>query len=171
MLGLASVQLSCCDVSNALVVRVCSHKLHWQNVRPQSTGIVCIFVVLVERDHLVEDLLGDLVDGRQLEGCDRHLNVAEPPNNWLHFRVVHSVHWLDNHKVVLLLNIFENGSLDGREMLLVRQVDVVEEGALPGEEGAGQFKGLCVPELALLLLHRRVKGHVFFHLNDKPNLR
>jgi len=56
-----------------------------------------------------------------------------------------------------LLGIFENGSLDRSEVLLIGQVNVVEEGTFSREEHAGKFEGLGVPELALFLFEWSVK--------------
>ena len=93
-------------------------------------------LVLVEADHLVEHLLGDLVDGRQLEGCDSDLDVAQTTDDWLHFRIINSIQRLNNHEIILLLSIFQNCRFDRGEMLLVRQVDMVQKRAFARQEGA-----------------------------------
>lgn len=56
-------------------------------------------------------------------------------------------------------------------MLLVAHVDVVEQWALPRQKGAADLQTLSVPILAFLLLLRRIKRHVLFHLHDEPYLR
>lgn len=54
-------------------------------------------------------------------------------------------------------------------MLLVGQIDVVKQGAFAWQERTGQFKRLCVPELRLTLLCRRVERLVFLHLDYESN--
>ena len=93
-------------------------------------------LVLVEADHLVEHLLGDLVDRRQLEGRDSNLDIAQTTDDWLHFRIINSIQRLNNHEIILLLSIFQNCRFDRGEMLLVRQVDMVEKRAFARQEGA-----------------------------------
>jgi hypothetical protein len=59
-------------------------------------------------------------------------------------------------------------------VLLKRQHDVVEQGAVRGKKLNGDFKRLAVPELALLLLlvYSKIGKRIclFFQLNYKPQL-
>ena len=82
--------------------------------------VIPILLILVEADHLIEDLLRDGIDGGELEWSDSHLHVGKAPDYWLHLRIVDSVKRLDHHQVVLLLLIFHDCSLHGSEVLLVR---------------------------------------------------
>lgn len=89
-------------------------------------------LVFVEADHLTEHLLRDLVDRSQLEGRDGYVHVAQTPDYWLNFGIVNSIERLNHHQVVFLLGILHNRRLDRSKMLLVAQVDMIEQGALPG---------------------------------------
>ena len=132
--------------------------------------IVHVLLVLVEADHLVEDLLRDGVDRRQLERGDGHLHIGEASDDRLDLGVVDAVQRLDHHQVVLLLLVFHDCRLHRREMFLVGEIDVVEERALAWQECTGQVKRLRVPEFGLTLLGRRVKRLVFLHLDYESNL-
>lgn len=82
-------------------------------------------MVLIEGDHLVEHLLGHLVHRGELEGCDGHLDITQPTDDRLNLCVVDSIHRLDHHKVVVLLGILKNGSLNGSKVLLVGQINMI----------------------------------------------
>ena len=94
------------DVANALVmvpwahVRVRTDEGRWQDVLSDSTlaiGGVNILLVLIEADHLGEDLFRHGVNRCQLEGCDGHLHVAQPPDYGLNLRIVNAVKWFNHH--------------------------------------------------------------------------
>lgn len=57
----------------------------------------------------------------------------------MHLVVVDAVKWFDHHEVIFLLGVFKDGRFDRCKVLLVRQVYVVEERALPGEERAREL--------------------------------
>ena len=67
------------NVSHALVVDRWTNHGRRQDVLPNSSSALSVshLLVLIEADHLAEDLLSDLVDRRQLERSDAHLNVRE----------------------------------------------------------------------------------------------
>lgn len=129
-----------------------------------------VFLILVKRDHLAENVLSHFVQRCQLKGSDSHLHVAQAANDRLELRIVDTVQRLYHLQVVVLLLVFVYSSFDRGEMLLITEVDVVEQGALTREESASKFKRLGVPELTFLLLLRRFKALVFFHLNDEADL-
>ena len=61
---------------------------------------------------------------------DSHLDILQLANDRLELLVVYSVEWLDNLKRIILRLILFDLGLDGRKVLLVTHVDVVEEWAL-----------------------------------------
>jgi hypothetical protein len=158
------------NLLHALVLLV---KREWQDISADCASRVRlrILLILVKRDHLAENILGNFVQRCKLERSDGHLDVAQAANDGLELGVVHAVQRLYHLQVVVLLLVFVYSSLDRREVLLVTEVDVVEQGTLAWEEGACQFERLGVPELALLLLLRRFKALVLFHLNNEANFR
>ena len=169
------------DVGHALVVPLAdehgvagAHEGGREDVLADGAADVVVadvLLVLVERDHLGQDLLGHLVDRREGEGSDRDLDICQAPNDRLHLAVIHAVEGLDHHQIVLLLCVFENGRFDGGKVLLIRQVDVVQQGALSRQESASELKALRVPELGLFLLRGCVKRSILLHLDDEANLR
>lgn len=122
-------------------------------------------LVLVERDHLVEELLGHLVQRCELEWSDADLDVVQLPDYRLHFRVFDAIQRFNHLQVVLLLLIFEDGCLNWRKMLLVAQIDMVQQWTLSWQECAGELERFRMPELRFLLLRWRVEALIFFHLN------
>ena len=122
-------------------------------------------LVLVERDHLVEELLGHLVQRCELEWSDADLDVVQLPDYRLHFRVFDAIQRFNHLQVVLLLLIFEDGCLNWRKMLLVAQIDMVQQWTLSWQECAGELERFRMPELRFLLLCWRVEALIFFHLN------
>lgn len=91
-------------------------------------------------------------------------------NYRLELGVIDACEGLHHYEVVVVRLIFHNSSLHGGEVLLIREVDVVEEGALSGQESAGDFQGFSMPVLGLFLFDCGVVGSVFLHLNDEPDL-
>ena len=59
-------------------------------------------------------------------------------------------------------------------MLLVAEQDVVQQGAVRGQERAGHFERLCVPELRLVGLRRNIElleaAYLFLELDDEADL-
>ncbi len=100
-----------------------------QNVclRRATTNIVVVmvFVVLVERLHLLQDLIGDLVQGSHLVWSDRDLNVIQLAHYRLELHIVDTVQRFDHQKIILLLLVFLYRCLDRCKMFLVAHVDVV----------------------------------------------
>ena len=76
----------------------------------------------------------------------------------------------DDLQVIFLLLIFLDRCLNGGEVLLVAQIDMIQERALPRQESAGNLEGLGMPVLGFLLLIRCVESHVLFHLNYEADL-
>ena len=68
--------------------------------------VIRILLVLVEADHLADDGLGHLVQGRQCKRCNRNIHIAQLPNDWLQLQIIDTVQWLDHLQVILLLLIF-----------------------------------------------------------------
>ncbi len=132
--------------------------------------LVLTLAVLIVALHLADDLVGHLVERRHLVRRDAHLDVVELPDDGLELAVVNAVERLDHLQVVSLALVLLDGRLDRRKVLLVTNVDVVQEGALSGEERTRNLEGLRVPVLRLLLLHWGVEGGVFFHLDDEADL-
>lgn len=87
--------------------------------------IVVVLVVLVERLHLLQDLIGDLMEGSHLVWSDRDLNVIQLAHYRLEFHVVDTVERFDHQKIILLLLVFFYRCFDGCKMFLVAHVDVV----------------------------------------------
>ena len=87
--------------------------------------VVVVFVVFVERLHLLQDLIGDLMEGGHLVWSDRNLNVIELAHYWLELHVVDTVQRFDHQKIILLLLVFLYRCLDRCKMFLVAHVDVV----------------------------------------------
>ena len=60
-------------------------------------------------------------------------------------------------------------------MLLIAEQNVVEQGAVRGQEGAGDFERLSMPILRLICLLCRIKifkaANFFLKLDDEANLR
>ena len=168
------------DVGHALVVPLAdehgvagAHEGGREDVLADGAADVVVadvLLVLVERDHLGQDLLGHLVDRREGERSDRDLDICQAPYDRLHLAVIYAVEGLDHHQIVFLLCVFENGRFDGGKVLLIRQVDVVQQGALSRQESAGELKALRVPELGLFLLRGCVKRSILLHLDDEANL-
>lgn len=94
-------------------------------------------MILIEGDHLREYLLGNCVDWGEGERRNGDLDIGKSANDGLHLRVVNAIKWLDNHQVILLLCIFEDRRFDRCEVLLVREVDMIEKRALTWKERAG----------------------------------
>ena len=68
-------------------------KGEWQNVLAHSTLPMVLrhFLVLIEWNHLIDELLGHLVQRSQLEGCDADFDIWQLPYNWLHLIVLNAV--------------------------------------------------------------------------------
>ena len=87
--------------------------------------VVMVFVVFVERLHLLQDLISDLMQGSHLVWSDRNLNVIELAHYRLKLHVVDTVQRFDHQKIILLLLVFLYRCLDRCKMFLVAHVDVV----------------------------------------------
>jgi len=87
--------------------------------------VVVVFVVLVERLHLLQDLIGHLMEGSHLVWSDRDLNVIQLAHYRLELHVVDTVQRFDHQKIIFLLLVFFYRCLDGCKMFLVAHVDVV----------------------------------------------
>lgn len=87
--------------------------------------VVVVFVVFVERLHLLQDLIGDLMQGSHLVWSDRNLNVIQLAHYRLKLHVVDTVQRFDHQKIILLLLVFLYRCLDRCKMFLVAHVDVV----------------------------------------------
>lgn len=84
-----------------------------------------VFVVLVERLHLLQDLIGDLMQGGHLVRSDRDLNIIQLAHYRLELHVVDTVQRFDHQKIILLLLVFLYRCLYRCKMFLVTHVDVV----------------------------------------------
>lgn len=84
-----------------------------------------VFVVLVERLHLLQDLIGDLMQGGHLVRSDRDLNIIQLAHYRLEFHVVDTVQRFDHQKIILLLLVFLYRCLYRCKMFLVTHVDVI----------------------------------------------
>ena len=82
----------------------------------------------------------DLIKRGHLVRGDGNLDVLKMPNNRLEFGVVHTVQGLHYFKIVGYYLFFMDGLLNWSKVLLIRQVNVVEKGALTGEESTSDFK-------------------------------
>ena len=143
----------------------------WKNVLSHGAAIIWdVFFVLVERYHLWQDLLSHLVYRREGKRSDRNMHVGKPAHDRLHLCIIHPVKRLDNHQIILLLGVLEYRCFYWCEMLLVRQVDMVQKRAFSGEECASKLEALRMPKLRLTLFRRRIKWNIFFHLYNEPNL-
>ena len=127
------------------------------------------FLVFVERNHLVQELLGNLMQRRQLERCDADFDIRQLSYDGLHLGVFDPVQRFNHLQVVFLLLVFENSCLDWCEVLLVTQVDMVQQWTLSWQECTSQLKRFRMPELGFFLFLRRVESLVFFHLNYEPD--
>jgi hypothetical protein len=56
-------------------------------------------------------------------------------DNGLEFWIVYAVHRLDNFQVIIDGLLLKNGLFYWREMLLIREINVVQKRAFTGEEG------------------------------------
>ena len=84
-----------------------------------------VFVVLVERLHLLQDLIGDLMQGGHLVRSDRDLNIIQLAHYRLELHVVDTVQRFDHQKIILLLLVFLYRCLYRCKMFLVTHIDVV----------------------------------------------
>ena len=161
-------------------VRVGAKQGRWQDILADgalptaSTTIVMriavhVLLILVEADHLVEDLLSDGIDWSQLERCDSHLHIWEAPYNWLDLSVIDTVKRFYHHQVIFLLLVFHNSGLYRCEVFLVGQINVIQKRTLAWQEGTSKLKRLCMPEFRFTLLCRCVKRLVFLHLDNESN--
>lgn len=73
-------------------------------------------------------------------------------------------------KIIFLLFVLLNRGFDWGEVLVVTDVDVVYQWALPRQESTTNLKTFSVPVLAFFLSLRGVKRRVLFHLHYKPYL-
>ena len=105
-------------------------------------GLVVLrdLVVFVEGHHLVQDGLCHCVEWCELVRRDSDVNIVQTSDDWLELGVVHAVERLDHLEVVVLLLVFQDSRFDRRKMLLITQVDMVEQGALSGQESASQLQ-------------------------------
>lgn len=102
--------------------------------------------------------------------CNRNFDVIEFPNDRLELLVVNAIHRLDDLERIFLGIVLSDRSLDRCEVFLVTHIDVVQQGAFPWQKRATDFQRLGVPVLTLVLLGQSVKGTVFLHLDDEPDL-
>lgn len=84
--------------------------------------------------------------------------------------VFDAVQGLDYDQIFLFFFVLFDYCLDRCEMLLVREVDVVEKWTLTRQEATGQLKTLSMPELRLLLSLLWFKAGILLHLKDEPDL-
>ena len=117
-----------------------------------------------------QHLVCHLVKRRHRVRCNCDSDVIKFTDNWLKFYVVYSVQWLDNLKIILLLFVLLNRGFHRGEVLLVADVDVVQQWALPWQERTTDLQTFSVPVFAFFLPLRGVKSRVFFHLYNKPYL-
>ncbi len=129
-----------------------------------------LLFVIVELHQLRYERSSNSIERCHLVRSDSNLNILHLPDNRLELLIFNSIHGLDDFQVIILRFILHNSLLDRRKVLLVREIDVVEERTLTGQERTSYFEGFCVPELRLLLLLNGVPGGVFFHLHDEPDL-
>ena len=129
-----------------------------------------LLLVVIELNHLGEEGLGDGVDRGHLVGRDRNLDVLHLSDDRLELLVVDSWHRLYHLQVILIRFFLQNRLLHWSEMLLVRQIDVVEKRTLSWQEGAGNFERLRMPEFGLLMLQLGIPGGLFIHLEDESDL-
>lgn len=105
------------------------------------------------------------MQGRHLERCNADIYVTQTSNYWLELWIINPIQRFNNLQVIILLLVLIYCCFHGSEVLLVAKVDVVKKGTLTRKECASKFKWFGMPKLTFLLLHRVVKGWVFFHLN------
>ena len=129
-----------------------------------------MLVVFVERLHLLKHLIGYSVQWSHLIRCYRHFDVVQLPNNWLNFRVVNAIEWLNYLQVFFVLFIFFYGCFDWRKVFLVTNIYMVQKWTLSRKESTADLQTFSVPVLAFFLLLRCVKRHVLFHLHDESDL-
>ena len=53
-------------------------------------------LVFIERNHLVQELLSHLVQGRQLEGCDADFHIRQLSYNGLHLGIFDAIQRFNN---------------------------------------------------------------------------
>lgn len=91
--------------------------------------LLTVFLVLVEGDHLVQELAGHLIEWGHLVRRDRNLDVLYVSYNGLEFGVVDSVQGLHYLEVVGDHFFFMNCLLDRRKVFLVREIYMIEKWA------------------------------------------
>ena len=85
--------------------------------------------------------------------------------------VVNAVQGLHYDEVIIFFLVFFDHLFDRGEVLLVRKIYVIQEWTFTWEETASYLQTFGVPILRFLLFFVLIVTWVFFHLEDKPNLR
>ena len=83
-----------------------AHKRGRQDILAHGTRdvlVAYVFLVLIERDHLGQDLLGDLVDRSQCEWSDCHLHICQASDDRLNLTIIDSIERLNYHQIIFLL--------------------------------------------------------------------
>lgn len=76
-----------------------------------------------------------------------NLDILQLPNNRLVLITLYACQRPNDCEYVIVFLVLSYGLLSGVMVLLVREEDVVEEGAFTWEKGAGYLEGFCMPEL------------------------
>ena len=84
-----------------------------------------LFLVVIERDELREELISDSINRSHLVGCDGYINILHLSNYRLEFRVFNSIERLHNNQVIIVRLVLHNSGLYWGKMLLVRKVYMV----------------------------------------------
>ena len=82
-----------------------------------------------------------------LERGDRHFDIVKLSNDRLELGIIHTVKRFNDYQVVFLLLVFSDRGLYRREMLLIRNINVVQQRANTGQEGTADLEGFRMPIL------------------------
>ena len=98
--------------------------------------VTSLFLVFVERHHLVEEGFGDAGEWRDAVGGDSYFYVIQISNDRLNLCAVNPMQRLDHLQLIPLFFILSDRRFHRREVLLVAQIYVIQEGTLPRQKGA-----------------------------------